>query len=629
MPDARDTRVRRFVQTLSRLRVVIPVMLVPALVAALVVVPSGSAVASTGDVTITGHGNGHGRGMGQYGAYGYAVDQSWSYTQILQHYYGGTSLANNAGNPGVGVELTRMTAVDTVVTAPALMVNGAPVGTAALLVRRVGAGTFAVFTGPGCGGPWTQPSTLGSGLTISTGADPSQLTNLLRVCEQSTTHGYRGTLSVVDPGGTQYVINTLPSESYLRGVVPRESPASWGSAGGGRGMNALDAQAVAARSYALSGAVRTSGAMTCDTTACQVYDGAYVWAYGGSMTPLDSPNSDLAVAQTAGMVMRAANGTIARTEFSASTGGYTAGGTFPAVPDDGDATSINPYHSWTTVLSLDAVASALGTGPIRAINVTGRNGLGADGGRATQVTVLTVAGQTRTFTGASVRSALNLNSDWFSLSAISTAEAQAVVQALYVDILGRGVDPAGLQTWTAEVMRSGGAATTAAALSTSQERLQAMVTAQYVQALHRGPDANGLAFWTALLQNGWSLPDVQVGIYSSDESLLTLGGGSTTVWVAAMYQAILGRGAAPSEAQWWADYASRYGRQAAVGGIARSTEAAGRRLTGYYQTMLGRDVDPAGQATFMPILMTGRGDLTLPALLGGSAEYWNRAQTRY
>ena len=41
-------------------------------------------------VTISGHGWGHGRGMGQYGAFGYAVDHGWSGSQILDHFYGGT-----------------------------------------------------------------------------------------------------------------------------------------------------------------------------------------------------------------------------------------------------------------------------------------------------------------------------------------------------------------------------------------------------------------------------------------------------------------------------------------------------------------------------------------------------------
>jgi len=77
----------------------------------------------------------------------------------------------------------------------------------------------------------------------------------------------------------------------------------------------------------------------------------------------------------------------------------------------------------------------------------------------------------------------------------------------------------------------------------------------------------------------------------------------------------------------WAGVAAAQGRAAVVAGIARSEEATMRRLTVYYQTFLLRGVDPSGKVTFLP-LMTGRGDFTIPVALGGSPEYWARAQTR-
>ena len=41
---------------------------------------------------ITTNGNGHGVGMSQYGAAGYIAQYGWSYTQVLQHYFPGTSV---------------------------------------------------------------------------------------------------------------------------------------------------------------------------------------------------------------------------------------------------------------------------------------------------------------------------------------------------------------------------------------------------------------------------------------------------------------------------------------------------------------------------------------------------------
>src|SRR5918993_1005570 len=57
--------------------------------------------AADGDVTFNGRGFGHGRGMSQWGAYGYSVDLGLDYTTILDHYYGGTTLAGDAGNPAI------------------------------------------------------------------------------------------------------------------------------------------------------------------------------------------------------------------------------------------------------------------------------------------------------------------------------------------------------------------------------------------------------------------------------------------------------------------------------------------------------------------------------------------------
>jgi peptidoglycan hydrolase-like amidase len=56
---------------------------------------------------------------------------------------------------------------------------------------------------------------------------------------------WRGTLEVVTLGSRVTVINLLDLENYLMGVVPSEMPSSWH-------LEALKAQAVAARSYAIA-----------------------------------------------------------------------------------------------------------------------------------------------------------------------------------------------------------------------------------------------------------------------------------------------------------------------------------------------------------------------------------------
>jgi SpoIID/LytB domain protein len=204
---------------------------------------------------------------------------------------------------------------------------------------------------------------------------------------------------------------------YLKGVVPSEMPSSWAP-------EALKVQAVAARSYAMAGDNRFPGfADTCDTVQCQVYKGI----------DAEKPSTNAAVDQTAGVV-RMANGAIARTEFSASTGGYTAGGTFPAVVDDGDSVSDNPYHDWDVTIPATTIESAYPTiGDFQAIQVTKRNGLGAEGGRVTQAKIIGSAA-TVTTTGDDVRSKLGLRSDWFApgtgFARIAAADRYATAAAI-------------------------------------------------------------------------------------------------------------------------------------------------------------------------------------------------------
>ena len=94
---------------------------------------------------------------------------------------------------------------------------------------------------------------------------------LRRVC-RSMTGPIAGILEVFgNTRNTFTVVNELPLEEYLLGVVPNElSPSTFGQ------LEALKAQAVAARTYIVKnmGQYRAEGYDICDTDACQVYFGA-------------------------------------------------------------------------------------------------------------------------------------------------------------------------------------------------------------------------------------------------------------------------------------------------------------------------------------------------------------------
>lgn len=369
--------------------------------------PSASALSDGTVLTVTGHGYGHGRGMSQWGAVGYAVDRSWDWRQILDHYYGGTALAGDAGNPVLDVRLEARVGQTLLATGrPGTLTIAGPAGPvatgqSAVQVQRVAAGVMRVFTAPGCGGPWSILGDVAGRVAVSTTAAPNPA-DLVQLCEPTGLRSYRGELAVVDDGATIQTTNRVAAEDYLRGVVPRESPAYFGDLGAGKGMNALRAQAVAARSYALS-EQRWSYAKTCDTTSCQVYSGAAWTPYGQAMQVLEDARTDRAIAETSGTVRRSPNGSIARTEFGSSSGGWTAGGTFPAVIDEGDSYSGNKNNTWTTQLTVAQLRSALGLQGFQALQITKRNGLGEWGGRVVELAVDTGAG-TAVFSGSSAQS---------------------------------------------------------------------------------------------------------------------------------------------------------------------------------------------------------------------------------
>lgn len=374
----------------------------------LVVHPAPAMAWPSSTVQLTGHGYGHGRGMGQYGAYGYATEYGWTYSQILGHYYGGTRLATKNYGP-LSVDLSAWDGAGsvTVTSGSAFTAGGVKVAAGGAARLSLSGGKYQLVTSAGCGKTWSAAKSVTAGAIASTVAAPASLSQMLTICSSDgTKRSYRGSLSLISGNGLNRVVNLLAMEDYLRGVVPRESPASWGDSAGGKGIAALQSQAVAARSYA-SVQNRYGWAKICDSQSCQVYGGA-----GLNGSSVEDSRTNTAVSTTAGKVLVNGSGGIISAEYSSSTGGWTAGGNFPAVQDLGDDAS--PNHDWSKSLPAGTVASTFGVGTLTSITMN-RNGLGAGGGR---VLTATVKGTSRTVTvsGTDFQYELGLLSDWFSVT---------------------------------------------------------------------------------------------------------------------------------------------------------------------------------------------------------------------
>jgi SpoIID/LytB domain protein len=363
-------------------------------------------------VVVNGRGYGHGRGLGQWGAHGYAGGQAtgtpWNSDQILDHFYGGT-VKGTVPNSNITVWLKTLDnqPVRIFTNAGGFTVGGLaiPAGNRAR-IAKVG-GQWTVFQSLSCGGveDLGTPVNDNSALPSASAADKN---NLLRVCDGGAGKPYRGFLTAwdaADAGGTNRIVNTVGVEDYLRGVVPAEMPSGWEAA-------ALQSQSVAARSYALAqggegGKRYPPYAKTCDDIFCQVYNGANA----------EVASTDAAIQATASQVRRvgSVNGAIASTEFSASTGGWTTGTSFTNVEDKGDAHPSNPHRSWSVTIDPATIATKYGLGTLDGISVTKRNGLGADGGRVTE---MKLDGSTKdvTISGNTFRSDMGLKSDWFTIT---------------------------------------------------------------------------------------------------------------------------------------------------------------------------------------------------------------------
>jgi stage II sporulation protein D len=161
---------------------------------------------------------------------------------------------------------------------------------------------------------------------------------------------FRGELRVVKQDRGFIVINRLPLEDYLRGVIPREMPASWS-------VEALKAQAVAARTYALYQIEKHQDEEwdVMATVMSQVYGGR----------DAETPGTDQAVRETAGQILTFNDRPILA-YFHASSGGYTEstedvwGTPLPYIEAVRDPYSNgNPTDNWEAAFTRDQVNQAL------------------------------------------------------------------------------------------------------------------------------------------------------------------------------------------------------------------------------------------------------------------------------
>jgi stage II sporulation protein D len=357
------------------------------------------ALAGKARFTIRGAGFGHGVGMSQYGALGFA-QHGRTYDAILRHYYTGTGLGTTDPATTVRVLLQSTGTASFSGASAAGSRRVSPARTYG--VRRRGSGQLDLLSA--------------AGRRIATFSAPLQVSGPEGVVQLGGSGAYRGLLEF-RPGafGGVNAINAVALEDYVAGVVSRESPSSWPA-------EALKAQAVAARTYAITTSKAGDGWDQYADVRSQVYGGIAA----------ETASTNAAVAATRGQVVTYKGAPVVTFFFSTS-GGRTenventnvGAGPQPHLKSVADPyDEVSPKHRWKPVRLTPAAAGAklagLVKGRFRGIQVRRR-------GRSPRIVAADVVG-TRGRTrvdGATLRARLGLLDTWAYFTTIATRTAPA------------------------------------------------------------------------------------------------------------------------------------------------------------------------------------------------------------
>jgi SpoIID/LytB domain protein len=368
------------------------------------------ATATPATFLLTGGGWGHGVGMAQWGAFGQAKEGR-TFDQILTYYYTGVEL----GFIPAGVPKTLRVLVG---DAAATVAIGS---SQPFRVRDAGSKTYQLPAGS---------ITVGPELELPVGAlgDLEKLPGpllFLPAKDATLTFGgreYRSNLRVGVVKAKLQIVNAVPLEAYLQGVVPGEMPVSWP-------LEALKAQAVAARTYAIANLVKGRSYDLYADWRSQMYYGVT------SETALTTK----AVRDTRGRVLLYDHKPITAL-YSSSSGGRTAsaldvyGADVPyLVPVDDPWDIVSPHHAWVPkTFTARALAKALGlSGSV----VDARKVAGSEG-RPASLVFTTSAGATSEIRLTDVRSRLALKSSGFRLGTIRLARPAGPRRDLAVALTG-------------------------------------------------------------------------------------------------------------------------------------------------------------------------------------------------
>ncbi|UOY01185.1 S8 family serine peptidase [Blastococcus sp. PRF04-17] len=212
-----------------------------------------------------------------------------------------------------------------------------------------------------------------------------------------------------------------------------------------------------------------------------------------------------------------------------------------------------------------------------------------------------------------------------SNAVVPTDTVARYVTSVYGHLFNRSPDPVGLDSWSTALKSGTPYSAVSNAITASREFRSRLIANSYRRYLGREPDATGLSNWLTAMDRGRHIEQMQAGFVASKEFYVKAGS-TDRKWVTALYQSVLGRTPAASEVDHW-EKRLRDGvsRSSVASGFLYSTEHLTAVVNGYYLTLLGRSIDPAGQRSWVSAIQRGARDEQIIASIVSSAEYRAKA----
>lgn len=407
------------------------IYLLVAVLSANLFLPSTQALELPKSFAFSGSGYGHGVGMSQIGARAKAIAGE-SATAILQYYYSGTSIETISDTQTLRINIGHLLTSarfrsdskdselhlfsgdlsESQTASPILII---PSKTALILSltsnsiqlsTKRGTRILAVTTGDQFTLRWTG-TRLVAGPTTVVSFTAASKTNKFA-------HGQMSIKLIKDKvlGKRIEVVNSVRlQDEYLWGVS--EVPSTWPSA-------ALEAQAIASRTYAIAKSFRVRSACDCHLYG-SISDQSFV-GYSKESEPRFGELWKAAVSRTAGQIITFAGAPITA-YFGSSTGGQTQtsqdvwGGATPytvSVPDSASVDiSLNPrFAFWIREVTQSVLARSFILPDVVALEVLSFNPAGS----VALIRATASNGASSSLTGETFRSRSKLPSAWFSIS---------------------------------------------------------------------------------------------------------------------------------------------------------------------------------------------------------------------